>query len=118
MHTLKMYLAYPLTVACLPNFSSLIAFTCMVHQNFPPPNISCVQYLQWLPYIAHFEAKQWKPVAPPFKFPSEEEEPMEDPYNAGYSQFDDYEDESFYDNPVHTEEHTSPPHTRPRCTEL
>ena len=32
--TLKMYLAYALTVAYLPNFSLPIAFTCMAHQNF------------------------------------------------------------------------------------
>ena len=37
-------MAYALTVAYLPNFSSPIAFTCMVHQNFPPPNISRVWY--------------------------------------------------------------------------
>ena len=36
--TLKMYLAYALTVAYLPNFSSPIAFTCMVRQNIPQPN--------------------------------------------------------------------------------
>ena len=36
---------YALTVAYLPNFSSPIAFTCAVHQIFPPPNISCVQYI-------------------------------------------------------------------------
>ena len=41
----KMHLAYALTVVDSPNFSSPIAFTCMVHQNFPPPNISHVQYL-------------------------------------------------------------------------
>ena len=40
----EMYLAYALTVAYSPNFSSPIAFTCMVCQNFSPPNISCVQY--------------------------------------------------------------------------
>ena len=33
--TPKMYLAYALTVAYLPNFSSSIAFTCVVCQNFP-----------------------------------------------------------------------------------
>ena len=33
---IAMYLAYALTVAYLPNFSSPIAFTYMVHQNFPP----------------------------------------------------------------------------------
>ena len=37
-----MYLAHALTVAYSPNFSSPIAFTCMVCQNFPPPNISHV----------------------------------------------------------------------------
>ena len=41
---MKMYLAYALTVAYSPNFSSPIAFTCMVRQNFPLPNISHVQY--------------------------------------------------------------------------
>ena len=40
-HT-EMYLAYALTVAYSPNFSSPIAFTCMVHKNFPLPNISLV----------------------------------------------------------------------------
>ena len=33
-----------LTVAYSPNFSSPTALTCMVHQDFPPPNISCVRY--------------------------------------------------------------------------
>ena len=32
-------MAYALTVAYLPIFSSPTAFTFMVHQNFPPPNI-------------------------------------------------------------------------------
>ena len=41
----KHIMAYALTVAYLPNFSSPIAFTCMVHQNFTPPNISHVRYL-------------------------------------------------------------------------
>ena len=36
-----MYLVYALTVAYSPNFSLPIA---LVHQNFPPPNISHVQY--------------------------------------------------------------------------
>ena len=35
----KTYMAYALTVAYLPIFSSPTAFTFMVHQNFPPPNI-------------------------------------------------------------------------------
>ena len=34
-----MYLAYVLTVACSPNFSSPIAFTCMVHRNLPTSKI-------------------------------------------------------------------------------
>ena len=49
---------YALTVAYSPNFSSPIAFTCMVHQNFLLskfflPNISCVRYFMELisPYI-------------------------------------------------------------------
>ena len=33
--TLKMYLAYALTVARSPKFSSPIAYTCMVDHNFP-----------------------------------------------------------------------------------
>ena len=37
-------MAYELTVAYSPNFPSPIAYTCMVHQNFLPPNISCVWY--------------------------------------------------------------------------
>ena len=41
--TPKMYLAYTLTVAYLPKFSSPIAFTSMVRQNFPSPNISHVR---------------------------------------------------------------------------
>ena len=41
--TLKMYLTYALTVAYWPDFSLPIAFTCMVRQNFLPPNISRVQ---------------------------------------------------------------------------
>ena len=41
----KMHLAYALTVVYLLNFSSPIVITCMVHQNFPPLNISHVQYL-------------------------------------------------------------------------
>ena len=41
--TRKTYTAYALTVAYLPNFSSPIAFTCMVRQNFPLPNISHAQ---------------------------------------------------------------------------
>ena len=65
--------------------------------------------------VAHFEAKQWKPVAPPFKFPSEEEDPLDDPYHTGYSQFDDYE---IHANPVHAEEHSSPSQTNPPHTEL
>ena len=36
--TPKMYLAYALTVAYLPNFSSPIAFTGMVCQKFPCQN--------------------------------------------------------------------------------
>ena len=39
-NTLKMYIPYALTVAYLPNFSSPIAFTYKVHQNFPLPYIS------------------------------------------------------------------------------
>ena len=34
-NTLKMYLAYALTVAYSPNFCLPIAFTCMVCQKFP-----------------------------------------------------------------------------------
>ena len=41
--TWKTYMAYALTVAYSPYFSSPIAFACMVHQNFPPPNISRVR---------------------------------------------------------------------------
>ena len=37
-------LAYALTIAYSPNFSLPIAFTFMISQNFPPPNISHVQY--------------------------------------------------------------------------
>ena len=47
--TPKMYMAYALTVAYSPNFSSPIAFTCMVHQNFPPSNISRVLYNSFMP---------------------------------------------------------------------
>ena len=44
--TLKMhFIYYALTIAYLPNFSLPIAFTCTVRQNFPPPNISCVQFI-------------------------------------------------------------------------
>ena len=43
--TLKMYLAYALTVAYSPSFSSPIAFTCVAYKNLPPPNISCVRYV-------------------------------------------------------------------------
>ena len=39
-----MYLAYALTVARSPKFSSPIAFTCMVHHNFPSPKFSCVRW--------------------------------------------------------------------------
>lgn len=39
---------------------------------------------------------------PPFKFPSEEDS-MDD------SKFDEFEEESFYDNPLHSEEHVRPP---------
>ena len=39
-----MYLAYALSVAYSPNFSLPIAFTCMVRQTFPIPNISHVPY--------------------------------------------------------------------------
>ena len=35
--TQKTYMAYALTAAYLPKFSSPQAFTCMVRQNFPPP---------------------------------------------------------------------------------
>ena len=42
--TQKMDMTYALTVTYLPNFSLPIAFTCMVHQNFPPPNIFHVRY--------------------------------------------------------------------------
>ena len=42
--TSKMYLAYALTVAYSPNFSSPIPFTCTVCQNFPSLNISRVPY--------------------------------------------------------------------------
>ena len=37
--TPKMYLTYALTVVYSPNFSSPTAFTCMVCQDFPLPNI-------------------------------------------------------------------------------
>ena len=49
--TPKMYLAYGLTVAYLSNFSSPIAFICMVHQNFSPPNnyFPCTVYFTWKP---------------------------------------------------------------------
>ena len=43
-YTPKMYLAYALSVAYLPNFSLPIAFSCMVQQNFLLPNIFHVQY--------------------------------------------------------------------------
>ena len=36
--TPKTFLEYALTVDYSPNFSLPIAFTCMVRQNFPPPN--------------------------------------------------------------------------------
>ena len=36
---LKLYSAYALTIAYSPKFSSQIAFTCMVCQNFPLSNI-------------------------------------------------------------------------------
>ena len=39
----EMYLAYALTVAYSSNFSSPIAFTCMVCQNFSPPKLSHVR---------------------------------------------------------------------------
>ena len=47
----KAYMAYALTVANSPNFSSPIAFTCTVHQNFLPPNIFhvrsvCIWYIR------------------------------------------------------------------------
>ena len=32
---------YALIVAYLPKFSLPIAFICIIHQNFPPPNLSC-----------------------------------------------------------------------------
>ena len=47
-NTPKMYLAYAVTVAYSPNFSSPNAFTCMVRQNFFLPKISRVQYLSLL----------------------------------------------------------------------
>ena len=42
--TPKTHMAHTLTVAYSSNFSSPIAFTCMVCQNFPLPNISCLWY--------------------------------------------------------------------------
>ena len=42
-HT-EMYLAYALAVAYLPNFSSPIAFTCMVDQIFPTKYFPCTVY--------------------------------------------------------------------------
>lgn len=66
---------------------------------------------------AHFETKQWKPLEPPFKFPSQENT-MDDPYREGHSKFDDYEEEMFYGNSFHTEEHTGQPQTKPPHTEL
>lgn len=60
-------------------------------------------------YVAHFEAKQWKPVEPPFKFPSEEKL-MDDHYQGPEDdKFDDHDDDIFYGNLFHTEEHTKPP---------
>ena len=43
--TLKMYLVYAMTVAYLSNFSLPITFTFVVHQIFPPPKYSHVQYI-------------------------------------------------------------------------
>ena len=43
--TLKRYLAYAITVTYSPIFSSPIPLTCMIHQNFPLPKFSRVQYL-------------------------------------------------------------------------
>ena len=43
-YTVKMYLAYALTLASSPKFSLPIAFTCMVRQNFPPPKLSSVRH--------------------------------------------------------------------------
>ena len=40
--TPKLYLAYAMTLAYLPIFSSPIAFTCMVRQKVPLPNFSRV----------------------------------------------------------------------------
>ena len=43
-------LAYALTVAYSPHFSSPLAFTCMVHQNFPLPNIFLCTVV-WYMYV-------------------------------------------------------------------
>ena len=40
--TPKMHSTHTLTIAYLPNFSLSIAFTFNVDQNFPLPNISCI----------------------------------------------------------------------------
>ena len=51
-----MYLAYALTEAYSPNFSSPIPFTSTVCQNLPkfsPPNISCVRYMQTRKYCLY-----------------------------------------------------------------
>ena len=47
--TPKMYLAYALTVAYSLNFSSPIAFTCVVNQKFPPTKIFPCTVLAKLP---------------------------------------------------------------------
>ena len=45
-----MYLANALIVGYLPNFSSQVALTYMVRQNFPLPKFSCVQYAVGMPH--------------------------------------------------------------------
>lgn len=61
---------------------------------------------------AHFEAKQWKPVEPPFKFPSEEKLPVGDhKLEMEDGKVGDEEEETYYGSPLHTGEHSKPPHT-------
>lgn len=58
-----------------------------------------------LQHAAHFEDKQWKPIEPPFKFPSVEKS-MDDHYQG----FDYQEEETLYGNSPPTE-HTNQAHT-------
>ena len=91
----KMYLAYALTVAYSPNFSSPIAFTCMVHQNPPrqifpmysiPSNSCCIQFsfiteqhTSVMVFCRHYQ-QDWRQLHSVVEWPSLQSDPSHKPW--------------------------------------